>query len=139
MKFLTRQQPMLWFITDFSNGESSPKTRKCSLLQTSWLAVATIVMKTLQEQIVLRPDHSILAIGHSLGGAIASMACVTFKQIYPRQYVGFHASNAQQLKAATMPAELLGCSRLVNLAWAMHYLQQPSPTCLGFRTCSEVG
>ncbi|KAF8079219.1 alpha/beta-hydrolase [Lyophyllum atratum] len=50
---------------------------------TSWNSVALQVIATVGAQLALHPDYTIITTGHSLGGALSSLAGISLKQNFP--------------------------------------------------------
>ncbi|PPQ76888.1 hypothetical protein CVT24_008744, partial [Panaeolus cyanescens] len=70
-----------FILTPFtSSGVSAPgDVRVHSGFLNSWNSVAPTVLDTLKQQLVGQNDYTIVTVGHSLGGAVASIAAMAIK------------------------------------------------------------
>ncbi|TFY75363.1 hypothetical protein EWM64_g8649 [Hericium alpestre] len=71
--------------TDFTSPGTSPPagTSAHSGFLGGWNAVASGVISTVKSQLSSNPDYAIVTTGHSLGGALSSLAGITLQQNFP--------------------------------------------------------
>ncbi|KAF9456339.1 alpha/beta-hydrolase [Collybia nuda] len=55
--------------------------------QNAWRSVATQVISTVNTQLVENGGYSVVTTGHSLGGALSSLAAITLKEILPNTHI----------------------------------------------------
>ncbi|KAJ7266544.1 alpha/beta-hydrolase [Mycena rebaudengoi] len=98
-----------------------PKARVHAGFLTAWNSVAAEISATLALQIKLHPTHRLVVLGHSMGGAIATLAAVAFSQL-------FH-STTDTLHLFTYGAPRTG---YVNAQLAERAVPTVIPTSLGY-------
>ncbi|KAH7104974.1 alpha/beta-hydrolase [Auriculariales sp. MPI-PUGE-AT-0066] len=103
--------------------------------QSCWMAVSPVVVKHVQEQVGLQPGYTLVAVGHSLGGAMASIASVTFKQLSPQTrmklltYGQPRAGNALFTQTIT---DLIGKQEIFRVVHSNDGVPTMVPTELGY-------
>ncbi|KAF9529909.1 alpha/beta-hydrolase [Crepidotus variabilis] len=76
-------------LTSYSSpGASAPAgTLVHTGFQTAWNSVASSVISSIKSQLAAHPDYSIVTSGHSLGGALSSLAAASLKANFPNNAV----------------------------------------------------
>ncbi|KAF8731473.1 hypothetical protein AX14_004836 [Amanita brunnescens Koide BX004] len=68
-------------------GSPDPKIQVHSGFLADWISVAAEVVEIVKAQLHHHPEYKLVIVGHSLGGALATLAALTFKLRFPEHPV----------------------------------------------------
>ncbi|KAF7369497.1 Alpha/beta-hydrolase [Mycena venus] len=103
--------------------------------QNAWSTVSEKTVATVTAELVAHPGYSIVATGHSLGGAMASLAGITLQMLFPTTQVKLYTYGQPRtgnVTYATWVNALIGPERCFRVVHSNDGVPTMAPEMLGF-------
>ncbi|KAF8152095.1 Alpha/Beta hydrolase protein [Mycena galopus ATCC 62051] len=136
MNFITDGLGMLVDWDSTKSGVVAPAGTKVHLgFQNAWSTVATHTITTVTAELAAHPGYAIVVTGHSLGGALASLAGITLQMIFPTAQVRYYTYGQPRTGNegfATWVNTVIKPERLFRVVHTFDGVPTMAPMMLGF-------
>ncbi|KAF7361129.1 Alpha/beta-hydrolase [Mycena sanguinolenta] len=103
--------------------------------QTAWSTVCTSTIAAVTTELAAHKDYSIVVTGHSLGGALASLAGVTLQKTFPNtevRYYTYGQPRTGNAAYATWVNTIIGPNKSYRVVHSLDGVPTMAPELLGF-------